>query len=56
MDEHYVAALESAISSVSVLYRDSMAFRRALDYVKEHNRDMYKTLLEIEAEEAGIEI
>lgn len=50
----YLQDLENDVFKTSRCYCDSTAFRRALDYIKTANLDLYATLLEIEAEECGI--
>lgn len=44
--------MESEVTSRSVPYATSMAFREALAYVENHDYDLYKSLIEIEYKEA----
>ena len=50
-----IKKLENAVKTTSVTYRDSTAFRSALHFVKMSDLSFYKTLLEMECEEMGIE-
>lgn len=50
-----IKELENAVKTTSVTYRDSTAFRNALHFVKMSDLSFYKTLLEMECEEMGIE-
>lgn len=50
-----IKKLENAVKTTSVTYRDSTAFRNALHFVKMSDLSFYKTLLEMECEEMGIE-
>ena len=50
-----IKKLENAVKTTSVTYRDSTAFRNALHFVKMSDLSFYKTLLEMECDEMGIE-
>ena len=50
-----IKKLENAVKTTSVTYRDSTAFRNALHFVKMSDLSFYKTLLEMECQEMGIE-
>ena len=50
-----IKKLENAVKTTSVTYRDSTAFRNALHFVKMSDLSFYKTLLETECDEMGIE-
>ena len=50
-----LTTLENAVFTNSVPYRDSTAFRSALNFVKMNDLNFYKTLLEAECDEMGFE-
>ena len=50
-----IKKLENVVFTKSVPYRDSIAFRSALNFVKMNNLSFYKELLETECVEMGYE-
>ena len=44
--------IESTVTSRSVAYNTSMAFREALAYVSNHDEELYRFLIELEYKEA----
>lgn len=46
-----VAEMEDYIFNVSVPYRESSAFRKALSYIEKTNRELYNELIKLEYEE-----
>ena len=48
-----IEEMESYMYSFSQCYSESSAFRQALSYVEEHDKDLYAELVEQECEEMG---
>ena len=45
--------LENLVKTYSFCYKDSCAFRRALEFVKSNDQELYEELIRKEAEECG---